>query len=68
MDGRNSKMWDEMKMANAVKAIKEKEIEFKEESKVFEIPRSTLKDKISSMETDIVKVTNTHFGRKPEMP
>jgi hypothetical protein len=68
MDGRKSKMWDKMKMANAVKAIKEKEIEFKEESKVFEIPKSTLKDKISSMETDIVKVTNTQFGRKPEMP
>jgi len=35
MDGRKGKMWDKMKMVNAVKAIKRKEMGFKEESKVL---------------------------------
>jgi len=55
-------------MANAVKRIKIKETGFKEESKVFILPRSAFKDKVNSMETDIVKVTNTQLGRKPELP
>jgi hypothetical protein len=41
---------------------------FKETSKVFEVPRSTLKDRINSMETNVEKLTNNLLGRKPEMP
>jgi hypothetical protein len=68
MDGRKSKMWEKIKMANAVKAIKRKEMGFKETSMVFEVPRSTLKDEINTMETDVEKLTSTRLGRKPEMP
>jgi len=55
-------------MANAVKAIKRQEMGFKKTSKVFEVPRSTHKDKINSKETNVEKLTNTRLGRKPEMP
>jgi hypothetical protein len=65
---RKSKMWDKMKMVNAVKAIKRKEMGFKETPRVFEVPRSTRKDKINSMETAVEKLTNTQLGRKPELP
>jgi transposase len=68
MDVRKGKMWDNMKMANAVEAVKSKEMGFKEASKVFEVPRSTLKDKVNSVETDIEKLTDTRRGRKPEFP
>lgn len=60
-------MWDKMKMANALKAIKRKEVGFQEESKAFEVPRSTLKDKVNSTETDKKKLTNIQLGRKPEL-
>ena len=56
-----------MKMANALKAIKRKEVGFQEESKAFEVPRSTLKDKVNSTETDKKKLTNIQLGRKPEL-
>ena len=29
------------------------------------MPRSTIKDKVNSKETDIEKLINTRFGRKP---
>ena len=57
-----------MKIVKAVKAIKRKEMGLKEASKVFEVPRSTLNNKINSMETDLEKLTNTRLGRKPELP
>lgn len=57
-----------MKLANALEAVKSKEMEFKEASKVFEVPRSTLKDKVNSIETDIEKLTATQRGMKPELP
>jgi hypothetical protein len=35
---------------------------------VIEVPRSTLKDKVYSKETDIEKRINTRLGRKPVLP
>jgi len=67
MDGRKGKLWDKLEMANAVKAVKRKEVGFQDESKAFEVPRSTLNDKVNSTETDKKKVTNTQLGRKPEL-
>jgi hypothetical protein len=40
-----------MKMANAIKAVRIKEMGLKWASKVFQVPRSTLKDKVNSKET-----------------
>jgi hypothetical protein len=46
-------MWDKMKMANAIRAVRSKEMGLKRASRVFEVPRSMLKDKVNSNETDI---------------
>jgi hypothetical protein len=40
----------------------------KKTQKVFEVPRSTLKDKVNSKEKDIEKLIKTRFGRKPVLP
>jgi len=42
-----------MIMANAIKAVRSEEIRLKKKSEVFEIPRSTIKNKVNSKETDI---------------
>ena len=57
-----------MKMANVIKAVRCKEMGLKTASRVFEVPRSTLKDKVNSKETDIEKLINTRLGRKPVLP
>lgn len=57
-----------MKMANAIKAVRCKEMGLKTASRVFEVPRSTLKDKVNSKETDIEKLISTRLGRKPVLP
>jgi hypothetical protein len=68
MDRKKRKTWDKMKMANAIKAVRCKEMGLKTASRVFEVPRSTLKDKVNSKETDIEKLINTRLGRKPVLP
>lgn len=35
---------------------------------MFEIPRSTLKNKVNSKGTDTGRLINTRFGRKPVLP
>ena len=35
---------------------------------MFEVPRSTLIDKVNSKETDVEKLINTQFSRKPALP
>jgi len=40
----------------------------KKTSKVFEVPRSALKDEVNSKETDVEKVINTRLRRKPVLP
>jgi hypothetical protein len=45
-------MWDNMKMANAITIVRSEKIGLKKKSKVFEVPRSTLKMKFNSKETD----------------
>jgi ribosomal protein L13E len=61
-------MWDKMKMANAIRAVRSKEMELKRASRVFEVPRSTLKDKVNNKETDVETLINTRLGRKPVLP
>jgi hypothetical protein len=40
----------------------------KKTSKVFGVPRLTLKNEVNSKETDIEKLINTRLGRKPVLP
>ncbi|GFG39808.1 hypothetical protein Cfor_10583 [Coptotermes formosanus] len=54
-------------MAKAIKVLRCKEMGPKRASRVFEVPRSTLKDKVNSKETYIYKI-NTLLGRKPVLP
>jgi hypothetical protein len=61
-------MGGKMKMANAIKAVRSEEIRLKKTSKVFEIPRSTLKNYVNSKETDTGKLISTRLGRKPVLP
>jgi hypothetical protein len=70
MDGRKCKMWDEMKMVNAIKADMSEEMGLrkKKTSKLFEVPRTTLKNSVDNKETDVKKLITTRLGRKPELP
>ena len=53
-------------MANSIKAVRSEEMRLKKKtSNVFEVLRSTLKDKVNSKETDIEKLIITRLGRKP---
>jgi hypothetical protein len=61
-------MWDKMKMANAIKVVRNEEMGFRKASNFFGVTRSTLKNKFNSKEIDIEELTNTEFGRKPELP
>ena len=55
-------------MTNAIKAVRGKETGLKKTSKVFEVPRSILKNKVDGKETDIKRPINTRVGRKPVLP
>lgn len=59
--------WGKTKMANVKKAVRSKEMGLKKKSKVTEVLRSTLKNKVKSKETVIQKV-NTRLSRQPELP
>ena len=41
-----------MKVANTIKTLRNEEIGLKKTSKMFQVPRSKLKNKINSKETD----------------
>jgi len=57
-------------MANAVEAVRSEEMGFKKKKalKEFEVPRSTLKNKVNNKKTDKEKLINTLLGRKPMFP
>jgi hypothetical protein len=57
-----------MKMADSIKAVWIKEMGLKRASKVYQVPRSTLKDKGNSKDTNIDKLINTRLGRKSVLP
>jgi hypothetical protein len=61
-------MWGKMKIANAIKAVRSTEMELKRASRVPEVQRSKLKDKVNSKETDIEDLINTRLGWKSVLP
>jgi len=51
-----------------MKAVRGEEMGLKKTSKEFEVPRSTLKNKVNNKKTDLEKLINTLLGRKPVLP
>ena len=67
VDGQKN-AWGKMKMANGKKAVSSKEMGLKKTSKVSEVLRSTLKNKINSKETVIQKLINTDLVGNQSCP
>ena len=55
-------------MASAIKAVRSEEMGLKKTQRVFEVPRSTPKNKDNSKKTDVEKPINNRCGRKPMLP
>lgn len=59
------KTWDRVKMKEAVTAVKNKEMGLLKASKIFDVPRSTLKDYVKKPVEDIQELIEVPLGRKP---
>ena len=59
------KQWSEENMKKAILSVRAKEMELKRTSKFFDVPKSTLKDKVNGQEGDVDKLVTTKLGRKP---
>jgi hypothetical protein len=53
---------------SAIIAVRNKEMGLLQASKVFEVPKLTLKDKVKSKEQSIEKLVNIRISRKPVLP
>jgi hypothetical protein len=53
-----------MKMANAIKTVRSEKMGLKKKSKLYEVPRSTLKNKVKNKERDIENLINKRLVRK----
>lgn len=51
-------------MRRAIIAVRNKEVGLGRASKTFEVPKSTLKDKVNSGEANLNKLVKTKLGRK----
>jgi len=52
-------------MKNAILAVRRKEMGLKKASRIFSVPRSTLRGKVNSSSEDIEKLASAKRGRKP---
>lgn len=59
------KQWSSENMKRAIVAVRSKEMGLLRASKIYEVPKSTLKDKVNSGEADINKLISVKLGRKP---
>jgi hypothetical protein len=58
-----------MKIANTATAVRSEEMgRGGKKSKMIEVPRLTLRDKVNSKETDIEKLIDMRHSRKPGLP
>ena len=62
------KSWDKIKMIEAVIAVKNKEMGLLKASKIFQVPRSTLKDYVKKPEDELQKLLDVPLGRRPVLP
>lgn len=58
-------MWDKAKMAEAIKKVRNKEMSYLRASKVFEVPKTTLRRLAAQVEKLPEVVVEQKLGRKP---
>ncbi|KAJ8878463.1 hypothetical protein PR048_019041 [Dryococelus australis] len=61
------KQWSEENMRETILTARGKEMGLSRASKMFDVPKSTLKDKVNSREEDVDKLVSTKLGRKPTL-
>jgi hypothetical protein len=62
------KAWDKESMVRAVKAVRDKEMGLLKASKMFNVPRATLKDYVNSRGKEVEHLVTMRMGRKPVLP
>jgi hypothetical protein len=62
------KFWDHKHTVVAVNAVRRKEMGLKKAAKLFNIPRSTLKDCVKKDEHNVEEMMVGNLGRKPVLP
>lgn len=65
MPPKKRKQWTEENMKRAIMAVRNKNMGLGRASIYFEVPKSTLKDKVNSGDNDLNKLVSTKLGRKP---
>jgi hypothetical protein len=65
---RKRKAWDKESMVRAVKAVRDKEMGLLKASKMFNVPRETLKDYVKSRGKEVEHLVTMRMGRKPVLP
>lgn len=67
MPPKKRKQWLAKNMKKPILAVRAKEMGLQRASKHFDVPKSTLKDKVNSGDEDIDKLVSTKLGRKPAL-
>ncbi|GBP59179.1 CENP-B homolog protein 2 [Eumeta japonica] len=62
------KLWDPAAMKTAVEAVRTKEMGYKKAVKLFNVPRSTLKDYVKKSDKPIEDIVSGKMGRKTVLP
>jgi hypothetical protein len=62
------KAWYKESMVRAVKAVRDKEMGLLKASKMFNVPRATLKDCVNSRGKEVEHLVTMRMGRKPVLP
>ncbi|KAJ4435306.1 hypothetical protein ANN_17916 [Periplaneta americana] len=68
MSPKRRKLWKEEDMKAAIISVRNKVMGLQRASNTFNVPKSTLKDKVNSKEEDVDKLVSTKLGRKPVLP
>jgi hypothetical protein len=61
-------MWDKESMVRAVKAVRDKEMGLLKASKMFTVPKASLKDYVNSRGEEVEHLVTMKMGRKPVLP
>ncbi|KAJ4452263.1 hypothetical protein ANN_03781 [Periplaneta americana] len=68
MSPKRRKLWKEEDVKAAIISVRNKVMGLQRASNTFNVPKSTLKDKVNSKEEDVDKLVSTKLGRKPVLP
>jgi hypothetical protein len=61
------RVWDRESMVRAIKAVRGKEMGLLKASKMFSVPRATLKDYLNNRGKDAEALLTMRMGRKPAL-